>query len=144
MEWYPSITKTFLRPPLFQHRALATLGNQNAQLLSERPIHEYGTSNQGIKHGIARSDHNSRSREVRKRYEFNHMWSHRTRMFVRFIPRQWIVDLIWWMLRNSLHRRAMSKDCRFATGIIACSTSQMVRFVLIIIDYDGINMHLTI
>ena len=23
MEWYPSITKTFLRPPLFQHRALA-------------------------------------------------------------------------------------------------------------------------
>ena len=23
MEWYPSITKTFLQPPLFQHRALA-------------------------------------------------------------------------------------------------------------------------
>ena len=48
------------------------------------------------------------------------------------------------MLRNSLHRRAMSKDCRFATGIIACSQSQMVRFVLIIIDYDGLNMYLTI
>ena len=41
-----------------------TLGNQNAQLLSERPVHEYGTSNQGIKHGIVTirshfSDHRS-------------------------------------------------------------------------------------
>ena len=92
----------------------------------------------------SRLDHISRTTEVRKRYEFNHMWSHSTRMFVRLIPSQWIVDLIWWMLRNSLHRRAMSKDCRFATGIIACSKSQMVRFVLIIIDYDGLNMYLTI
>ena len=42
----------------------STLENQNAQLLSERLIHEYGTSNQGIKHGIATirlhfSDHRS-------------------------------------------------------------------------------------
>ena len=119
-----------------------TLGNQNAQLLSERPIHEYGTSNQGIKHGIATirshfSDH-------RKWYEFNHMWPHSTHMFVRFIPRQWVVDLIWWILRNSLHRRAMSKDYRSATGIIASSKSQMVRFVLTSIDCDGLNMYLTI
>ena len=44
--------------------SIYTLGNQNAQLLSERPIHEYGTSNQGIKHGIVTirshfSDHRS-------------------------------------------------------------------------------------
>ena len=38
----------------------------------------------------------------------------------------------------------MSEDRRFATGITACSKSQMVRFVLIIIDYDGLNMYLTI
>ena len=91
-----------------------------------------------------RPDHISRTTEVRKRREFNHMWSHSTRMFVRFIPRQWIFDLIWWVLRNSLHRRAISKDCWFATGIMACSKSQMVRFVLAIIDYDGLNIYLTI
>ena len=44
------------------------------------------------------------------------------------------------MLGNSLHRRTMSKDCRFAAGIMACNKSQMVRFVLTIIDYDGLNM----
>ena len=93
---------------------------------------------------LPRSDHISRTTEVRKRYDFNHIWSHSTRMFVRFIRRQWIVDLIWRMLCNSLHRRAMSKDCRFVTGIIACRKSQMVRFVIIIIDYDGLNMYLTI
>ena len=101
----------------------------------ERPIKESNMES-------PRSDHIFRTIEVRKRHEFNHMWSHSTRMFVRYIPRQWIVDLIWWMLRNSLHRRAMSKDCRF--GIMACSKSQMVRFVSTIIDYDGLNVYLTI
>ena len=91
-----------------------------------------------------RSDHISRTTEARKWQEFNHMWSHSTGMFVRFMPRQWIVDLIWWMLRNSLHRRATSKDCGFATGMMACSKSQMVRFLLTISDYDGINMYLII
>ena len=91
-----------------------------------------------------RSDHISRTTEVRKWHEFNHVWSHSIRMVVRFIPRQWIVDLIWWMLRNPLHRRAMSKDCRFATGIMACSKSQIVRCVFTVIDYDGLNMYLTI
>ena len=49
---------------IVQHQCNITLGNQNAQLRSERPILEYGTSNQGIKHGIATigshfSDHRS-------------------------------------------------------------------------------------
>ena len=110
----------------------------NAQFMSmERPIKEWNMES-------PRTDHISRTTDVRKRYEFNHMWSHSTRMFVRVIPRQLIVDLIWWMLRNSLHRRAMSKDCRFATGMMACSKSQMVRFVLTIIDYDGLNIYLAI
>ena len=125
--------------------AWLTLGNQNTQLRSERPVHEYGTSNQGIKHiESSWSDHISRSTEGRTPCEFSHIWSHSTRMFVRFIPRQWIVDVTWWMLPNSLHRRAMSNDCRFVKGMIACSKSQMVRFVITFIDYDGLNMYLTI
>ena len=65
-------------------------------------------------------------------------------MLARFIPKQWNVDLIWWMLHNSLHRRTMSNDCRFATRKIACSKSQIVRYVFTIIDYECLNMYVKI
>ena len=67
-----------------------------------------------------------------------------TRMFVRFISRQSILDIFVWILHNFLHRYGMSNDWRFATRIIAFNEPHTVRLVLDVIDYDEPNMYLTI